>query len=591
MQPGHAIRPTDPSHDTATPAGATTGDDQGVRAAATNPPAQPTIWVGPLLIAGLAVLLRVWAPGPTTITPDEPLWLDRADVFASAIADGDFDRASPRLFDAVATMPGVTTMAAGVLGRNLARVGDAFGISGPVEGRSSESPQVLRWSRAVMAVSVSLGLLAFAYLAASLVGRRAALVGLGLLAVEPFLVGHTATLHTDALVTTLGAISILALMGALWAPPRSRGRIPVSPHALGVVTSAVAGSLAVLTKLTAIGVVGGGLALVVVIDLIARRRGRSRRPLDDALRLHAVTALAWAGLAIGVFVVLWPAMWTSPMTQIDHMRESSDLSGQEISLFFWGEPVIGPGVGFLPVNIAFRMSPWLMVAGLVSIGVTIRHLIRPIAGSPRRAVMAALLLAPLPYLVVVGRATKLYDRYALPLWPFLALLVGVSVDLAVRRLATEDRTRLVASAGAVALLVGALATASLAPYGTAFANPIVGGHATAEDAIPLGYGEGIERLGQTIEARERGRCDETIVSVRYDFRVAVPCGVLVQSTADPYEFGDPDYVVRVAGDHQVPIRDRREQLIGQHGVLVDTVQIGGVTYAELWDLRPGASPR
>ncbi|WCO66471.1 glycosyltransferase family 39 protein [Iamia majanohamensis] len=561
--PGRAIRPRPPP--------------------STAPELDPSgRWWAPWVLALVVALVGLWAPGPTTLTADEPIWLARSDRFVEAVRSGDLDSADARLYANVSTMPGVTTMLAGGLGRGLAHVGDAVGISAPVTGPSVESPQVLRAARGVVTVTCAALLGLLVVLAARLVGRRAALVGGALLGAEPFVAGHAGVLHTDAMVTMFGAVSIVAAMAALWAPTRPR-RPPWPDPGLAAV-SAVAGGLALLTKLNAVALVVPALVVVAVIDLVLL--GRARRgstPVTEAVGRPVVLAATWLVGAVGTVVVLWPALWTSPLTQLDNMRDSARLADQPYPTFFDGEVVVGPGWTFLPTVVLHRMTPWLLLGGAVAVVAAVVHLVRPWA-PVRRRVVAALLVAPVPYLLVVGGATKVYDRYALPVWPFLALLAGVAVDGGLRRLPRDLREhRLVPALGAAALAVALLLDASASPYRTAYASPLGGGQQGALESIPVGWREGMAAVGQTVAEREGDRCDEVVVYARYDNRIAFPCGRLL-STEAQLAGQEPDYIVRDVSQLQRPIFDRTLGLIPARATLVDELRIGGVTYAELWEV-------
>lgn len=541
-------------------------------------------WWGPLFVAGLALVLASWAPGPTTLTVDETSWLSRSERFANAVRDRDFDRATSRYLDVPSTMPGVTTMVAGSAGRALAHVGDRLGLSGPVAQHSRDSPQVLRAGRFVVSLLCAAGLALIVAYASRLISRRAALVGGTLLAVEPFLLGHAGVLHTDALLTVLSTLSVIAWAAATgtWARPGEAAPRGGFDRRAALV-SGVAGGLALLTKVTALATLGSALLVVLALDLarVAWGADAGRRSWRVVLEDRAALAATWLLAAAVTFVVLWPALWTSPMTQLSHLRESIELGDQAYPTFFRGEAVVGPGRAFLVTTMPFRMSPWLFAGAVASLVATVAVAIdrRRRAPAPR-TLLVALVLAAVPYLVAVSGATKAYDRYALPLWPYLALLVGVWVDHAVTAARPPVRVlRIVTVAVVVALALPALA---LAPYRTAYVSPLLGGQQRAVDEIPLGWGEGVEQLGEVIAEREEGRCDAFEVVARSDADIALPCGVLVD-VRTPGATG-PFYVVRVIANIQRPIFDPYASQVRERGTLLETVEIDGVTYAELWSM-------
>ncbi|HMJ77082.1 MAG TPA: hypothetical protein VK507_13985 [Iamia sp.] len=551
-------------------------------------------WV-PWAIAVLAVALAAWAPGPTTLTPDEALWLGRSDAYGRAIDRGDLDEATSRWLDSAATMPGVTTMSAGLLGRNLANVTHAVGLSADVDPASARSPQVLRASRFVVTVWGAIALGVMVLIAGSLVGRRAATIAGLLLACEPYLLGHMGVLHTDALVTLFSCVAILAVMALRWgrrdAGDRNAGDragwVAISPRAL-VITATTFAGLALLTKLTAVVLLASGLGVVALVELVVA--ARAARPADRASAVGA-TAITLAQLvggvalgAVALVVVLWPAIWTSPTRVWGDLRESAGISEGHVPRFFMGDATFDPGPLFLPVATVVRMSPWLLLLGGVAAVMAVAHLVAPRVDWPRRATVAGFLLAPLPYLAAVGTRPKIYDRYALPIWPFLALLVGMAAAPLLAQATERVGRPAVRIASGVALAVAALLALAPAPYRTAYASPVTGGQDGALELVPVGWGEGIEQLGRTVAERERGHCDEVLVRVRSDARVAFPCGQLSTTAELPEE--RTYYLVRQVPADQISLFDPGTAEEYARGEVVDDVRIGGVVFAQLWLVNP-----
>ncbi|MEZ5204888.1 MAG: glycosyltransferase family 39 protein [Acidimicrobiales bacterium] len=530
-------------------------------------------WV--LGIVVLGALVRIWAPGPTTETYDEPLWLARTDQFVDALRSGDLDRATPGDGRAVTTMPGVTVMWSGAVGRAVAEGAGAVGLIAPVHGPSTASPAVLRAGRAVEAVAASLALGALVWIASRLVGARASLIAGALLATDPFLAGHGNLLHTDSLVTMFAALGVVAAMASVWstdpAEPRARGAL--------VAVSGVASALALLTKLNAIPVLAPPLLAIVGVELVDRIHGGGGRSRRARLRGLAAGVGGWVLAASSTALVLWPALWTSPMTQVERMRQAAELTTTAAPVAPWA-PLAERRL-FVPVSLLVRLTPWMALAGSVAVLAIAVALVarRWPAAAPRRRVVALLVLAPLPYLAYLERQPRVFDRYLLPLWPFLALAIGIVVVQLVEAVRPSPTVRRSAAAVAVVALAGA--ALAVAPYGSAYADPLVGARRT-EAWLSLGWGEGVERLGQTIERIEGPRCPEVTIAVRYPLRIALPCGQLVRAD-DPRAASVATYVIVEVRHRQrrtLPIYD----LAVRDGRWVETVRIGGVPYAELWRL-------
>ncbi len=554
----------------------------------------------------LALFLRVWAPGPVTQTVDERLWMIRSYVFGSALVHHHLAKvaAGGGIGDVTRpTMPGVTTMWAGTIGRWLVKWGHSLGLNQnplhPVPG----SREVLRVSRAIVALWCSVALVVFVWLAQRLVGRRAAWVAGVLLAVEPWLVGLSGVLHTDAMVTMFGAVSVVALaVGLQPATPEATADAELPPSGwrrvrrpaidvdlFAVSLSAVFGGLALLTKLNAAALLGPALVVVVLADLW--RRARSGSWSRGLLGRAAAVGLGWIVLAALVFVALWPAMWVAPLVQISHMRASLRQLGGHHSQFYFGRNIEDSGPGFYPVALWYRLSPWLLVGSVVAIvAMVVRPLGRATTSGRRFAWVPAVPLWTIavivPYVVAITTTAKKIDRYAIPLFPFLALAVGTLVAglvTAFERRFDHPSTRrwlVVVAIGVTALL--ALGTASQAPYAVSYVDPLVGGQRAAERDILLGWGEGTSALGHVIAVRERGRCDEVRIADSEQLYASLPCGHLVVPDGDTLD--DVDYVVLHVSLLQRNYQPAFTAMVREKGTLVARTRIDGVTYEELWHI-------
>jgi hypothetical protein len=158
------------------------------------------------LIFALALLLRL-APGGRYVTPDEPAWVQRSIHFRQALAAGDLS-ALP-----ATGHPGVTTMWLGSLGVQIHCWLDpdtAAAHLNWLDGLAGLSPQnaaafgplafFLPAGRVLVAVVTSLGVAGAFALSARLWGRKTAWLAALLLALDPFLIGHSGLLHVDGLL-------------------------------------------------------------------------------------------------------------------------------------------------------------------------------------------------------------------------------------------------------------------------------------------------------------------------------------------------------------------------------------------------------
>jgi hypothetical protein len=220
-----------------------------------------------VVIGVVALVVRLWSPGPTTEIYDENLWLQRSDNFSRSIADGrpgDASAALPSQHLQNPTMPGVTTMWAGVAGRQVARLSGALGLSEPIRGPSGDSPQVLRASQGVVSVVCVATLLVLLVLLERLFDRRTSLITGALFATAPWIAAYGNLLHTDAMVTLFAVVAVCALR---WGLHGERGAPPAepdeAPRTVGIMVSGVFAALAMLTKANAVGILAPGFTLLV----------------------------------------------------------------------------------------------------------------------------------------------------------------------------------------------------------------------------------------------------------------------------------------------------------------------------------------
>jgi len=539
--------------------------------------------VGLAVIVATALALRLRMPGLTIKTTDEWLWVPRSRAFGEAWQSGDFARmvVSP---DRAGTRPGVTTMWTGFLGIELAER--------DLPGWSSDA---LRNGHRLMAIWCSVLIVPFVAAARRIVGRRGSLVAGGILAVEPLLVGHSALLHTDALLTMTVGVAIVGLMAAaeerrlaLRQDRRWRRR-----WVLSVTMAGAAAGLAVLTKISAL--LPLGLATLMVLAVHGFWVWRSAPVARYVVRELAVLALPFAAVAAIVVVVVWPAMWVAPLNSIETSLDSLRLAGRASPRFFLGEVVVGSDWRYYPVEAVFRASAWLLVGGLAMVAWKVRA---RMVGAPRvlaRRHAVVLTVTGLVFVVALSVSSKQYARYLLPLLPLVAVAMAAVVDRWARSLTRRLVSRGVRWGGLVApvslwlaFALTAAWTASLAPYQISHVNPLVGGQRTAERTIPLGWGEGFEVMTAAYRL-EGGETCQTWTSWR--------AWILFQLCRDGrrdagFVDGDqapPRFVLRYVYERQLGEEPPGLQAyLDEHGTLVDSVTIDGVRYAELWEID-GAS--
>lgn len=326
-------------------------------------------------------------------------------------------------------------------------------------------------------------------------------MGVMFIAFDPFFLAESRVLRFEALVAGFMILSVLA---ALVYVKERRG------YALGL--SAVLAGLAALTKVSAI-------LLMPVIGLIfvTLLPDWSLDSVPRALRRVGVTLIVWTLLTALTFWVVWPAMWVSPAntlrTVFNFAYEASEEGLEGRGVFFWGHIYPSdPGPWFYPVNFLFRITPVVLLGVVVAIVLIIRN--RRYA--TRRLSthywiwwgLLSLFVYAFFFSLAMTFGAKKYDRYLMPVFPAFGIVAGMALTQISSRKSQNsgfsmrdlksDHWYLVF----VILLVVQAATAlPYLPYYYTYYNPLLSAIKPAQDAVRVGYGEGVDRIATYLNAK------------------------------------------------------------------------------------------
>lgn len=403
-------------------------------------------WPMVVLFVFAALVPRAASPSEA-ITIDETLWIDRSANFIDAVFDG-------RMRDAWATgHPGVTTMWIGGLAQKTL----------PDDATLRERYGRARLGMAVADVAL---LVLVLWLAVSVLGLWAGTAGATLLALDPFLIANQRVLHLDGLLTAAMLASMLALWRALRDDDRRMLRL-----------SGVLAGVAFLTKQPSAFLVPAALVLLW-------RDGRGIR----------ARFLQWLWPAVAVFFVSWPVLWVWPLKPAGLLISSAGKGAADAGdAFFMGRHVRDPGPLFYPVAFLWRAT---IVTLPAVIGAAV-WAIRRRRDTPAAAQALRLLGLALGFVAMMTVGAKKGDRYALPGFAFAYLAAGVWLAHLLR-----GKGRGVVAAGAAALLaLHAVPGLALHPYTQESYNWAVGGPATAENVLTIGWGDGLDEAARALNAR------------------------------------------------------------------------------------------
>jgi 4-amino-4-deoxy-L-arabinose transferase-like glycosyltransferase len=518
-------------------------------------------WYQPILIFVVAFVPRVVTALSAFPHTDEIAWLRRSEHYARAFLSLDLANATSRV-SGKPTMPGITTVAVGGFARVVwGGLRDLGVVSFPGEAFTS-SESALMIAQLLMAAATSALLVLLWWALSSWSTRIVATTAVLILATEPVLVADATKLKTDSFLMVFTAIAAFALAAALEVP--ARGRITRRHRNLLAITAGIGLGGALATKVAALAV-GPFLAGLVVYAAIRAWRGR------EGIREVVVVTAVTLGVALAIIVVMWPALWADPRGQLEVLRGTAKLGGAGHAQFFLGEVTRDPGPLYYFVVVPMRMTPWLVLLALSGLVVGLR------SRALRSHTLVALAYGAVPAVVILFTAKK-FMRYSFPLWPVLAVLVG----LLVQAIATWCKERgperwrafeVCAAGGAAALVV---ATLLVVPFGAAYSNPLLGGGPVAQDVSLIG-GDLTAEAGRFIRDREGARCESRRILGSTRFRLWFPCGH-VTARAGSLEPGD--YIVIYANRSKRSSGERaaaRREL----GRLVETIRRRGVDIAEI----------
>jgi len=446
-----------------------------------------------LVIPGF--LLRL-APLGRYVTPDEPAWVYRSIRFADALAARDW-AAVPSTGH-----PGVTTMWLGALGVAVRRLlNPAASVAhldwirrlawlAPENGEAFRHLAFfLPWGRVATALLTTLGLVILYPLLARLFDRRVALLAVGLLALDPFLTGHSGLLHTDALLATFSLLALVTALNGVREPHRA---------AWWALAGLFTG-LALLTKTPALVL----LPLILLLVAICNLQSAIRNPplvighwslVISHWSLFIVHCSLFILLTVVTCIALYPALWADPAGTL---RTLSAFAGRHVEtvqrpIFFAGHMTHDPGLAFYPAVFLFRASP-IVLLGLAIGLIQLRRM-----PTDRRFAFLALLAFAILLGAMMSLGAKKHDRYLLPAFPPLTLAAALGWEYLSRRVmgrrVNEHRGTSSTHFSFTHLLIPLAQLTLVLPfiaYPLTCFNPLVGGSWAAARVLPVDWGEGM----------------------------------------------------------------------------------------------------
>ncbi|MGQ9628218.1 MAG: ArnT family glycosyltransferase [Anaerolineae bacterium] len=430
------------------------------------------------LILFLASLLPRVLDLNAFLTPDEFLWVNRSALFLGEFLKGDWAGTF------IVGHPGLTTRWSGALGLvlfYLAGGNSGLTFDGFLGEVADQVPAVLAAVRLPTAFLAAICVVATYLLLKRLFGQQVAILSAVLLAFDPFYLAHSRVIHHDALSASFLWLSFLLFLLHL----RQGGFL--YPAASGLMAG-----LAILSK-------SPSLFLLPFFALASLADWWLKGKRKEEIRRLGRGWLLCAGFSLLTFFLLWPAMWVAPVeTAWGVIEKALGYAGapHERYNFFLGKFCLDPGPLFYPTAILFRLTPLTLSGFLLALP--------GLAGglSPRRRQESWLALAFIAlYMAFMTTGAKKFDRYMLPVFPFMDFLAAVGLVGFWERWAGL-RGKLWPALG-LALFAFFQAGFSLPnhPYYLTFYNPLFGGNTLAPKVLLVGWGEGVEQAARYLNGK------------------------------------------------------------------------------------------
>ncbi len=373
-----------------------------------------------------------------------------------------------------------------------------------------QGPEFLAERRLVAGLFVGLLIILTAWLVQRLFDWRVALLSAIFLGLDPFSLSEARILRLQMLSSLFVCLTMLAYLWYL----RDRRRWLL-------LLSGMMGGLAASSQ-TSSGFVVPYIWLLLLLDFFIGQPAHTDRPgaasggrsAQWGARFKQVigNGLLWALGAVGIFVLIWPAMWIDPLAAMQVILDVGVTVAAEQSIwngpvFFWGQILQDdPGPFFYPVVLAFRTTPFTWL-GIIGAGLAVVAWLRgsssdseaKVWGLPWPAI-ATLLIATQAVLITVEFSFVLskVDRYLLTIFPTLNILSAIGLCWLLEWLiahlpATVSRHRAWPAALLIILALQLSLTLPAHPYFFTYWNPLVGGGRAAMETLPIGAGEGIDQ--------------------------------------------------------------------------------------------------
>ncbi|MGB3716243.1 MAG: glycosyltransferase family 39 protein [Candidatus Promineifilaceae bacterium] len=334
-----------------------------------------------------------------------------------------------------------------------------------------------------------------------LVNWRIAGLAAMLIALDPFYIGYSKVLHPDALLATFMMVSALAMLLYL-----KEGHWPI------LILSDLFAGFSFLSKspsLFLIPYTGLAITSAAIVRWKCDRTITKNSSWKHMEWMVIRTALVWAGIAVIVFILLWPVIWVRPLDTLVEIYNGILYHGSDPHpnpVFFNGQTYeTDPGLGFYLTTIGWKTT--IITLPFVIIGIFLSMRRHRSAGS---WLVWALATYVFFFFLQMGLSDYKQVAYILPVFPALDIIAGIGIVWSAEWLAKASGKAYASGAFiAVILKIQVAATLLSYPYFSADYDRLSGGTVVAQNILPLqDQGEGLEIAARYLNEILHGQ-DET----------------------------------------------------------------------------------
>ena len=438
-------------------------------------------------------------------TVDEPDYIKYGGNFYYSIGQRDFDKTLQTY------QPAVTTLYASAIAYHLVApeyrgfgqgyFEDTIPQTDYLERKGIEPVKLLYVARLIMILMVSIMLTTSFALLDKLLGIIPSIIIILLISFEPYFLGHSRLLTQEGLMAISVITSILGII--VYCTEEDKW--------IFLFISAIAGAIAVITKLTAIV-----LLPIIVFLLLFISRNTPNRKKQTTRKLSGV--IIWSFIFLTFILAVWPAMWNHPIDKISSLFETSfGFLGSKR-----GVPIESLSLQGIVEEISiinYLKSIWWQVPPLTWFGflLAIFFLVLNFKKNSRieNIFFFSFLALALLMIAMMSLGKKTAAHYIMVSHVSISFLAGLGISNGIKfiRNTFKDIPNYLLSSLIVFLIIGSqlIIAYSYFPYYFDYLNPLALTFRGDSPIIDTGYGQGLDQAAKYLSQKPNSD-DLTVLS-------------------------------------------------------------------------------